>query len=130
MAWDGTKTCDECYSEPAFADDMRETAILEVCLFKFLATGTTTVLEGASRADMGRLLSIRIMHKESRTSSSPTRQEMCQLQRSQSLSKDPRRCHTGWRQSHDRRAAGLDREQVVEQNKSVNVTDRRERYDK
>ena len=52
MTWDGTETRDECYSEPAFADYMRETAILDVCPFKLFPTGTTTVLEGASRAYM------------------------------------------------------------------------------
>jgi hypothetical protein len=48
VAWDGTETSDEGYSDPTFADDMSKATILKVCLFKLLAAGMTTVLEGAS----------------------------------------------------------------------------------
>jgi hypothetical protein len=49
VAWNGTETCDQCYFKTTFADNTCKTAILHVCLFKFLSTRTTTVLEGTSR---------------------------------------------------------------------------------
>jgi hypothetical protein len=52
MAWDGTETSDEGYFDPTFADDTSKAAILKACLFKLLAAGVTTVLEGASRVGM------------------------------------------------------------------------------
>lgn len=49
MAWNGTETSDQGYSKTSFADNTRKTAILNVCLFKFLSPRMTTVLEGTSR---------------------------------------------------------------------------------
>jgi hypothetical protein len=57
MTWNGTKACDQGYSETTIADNMRETAILQVCLFEFLSTRTTTILESTSCGTVGWILS-------------------------------------------------------------------------
>ena len=54
MTWNSTETCDQGYSETTIADNTRETAILQVCLFEFLSTRTTTILESTLR---GRVVS-------------------------------------------------------------------------
>ena len=56
MTWNGTETCDQGYSKTTIANDTREsgeTAILQVCLFEFLSTRTTTILESTYVGTVG-----------------------------------------------------------------------------
>jgi hypothetical protein len=54
VARNGAETSDQGYFKTTFADNTRKTAILNVCLFKFLSTRTTTVLEGIKVAQFSK----------------------------------------------------------------------------